>query len=287
MTFEFDSDKQQPETVGEFLRRRRESRELSIDDVAAAIKINARFLTAIEEGREQDLPADVYKDLFLKSYAEYLGLSIDQLLLRLPERPPAAEGEATAEIEAAPKPKPVMLAQQQGPPPPPNRKGRPILTTIIVIGLVGLGFLAFRYYQDNYVTRPVSRESRPLPPPQDSAVTPEQVAADTMPLIDSTTLVVESEPSLLNVLLIAKGECWLEVSIDGDSTFSELIRTADTLGLAMQDSIRLRLGRADMVDVWCNSKPLRLYTTGGALVQSFTVSRENYISLVDSSRLTL
>lgn len=287
MTFEFDSDNQQPTTIGGLLRQRREARELSVDDVAAAIKINARFLTAIEEGREQDLPADVYKDLFLKSYAEYLGLSIDQLLLRLPEQPRIVEGEALAEVDTTPKPKPVILAQQQAPLPPQKRQGRPVLMTIILVALVVLGFLAFDYYRDNFVTQPASRGFRQPPVVQDSAVTPEQVAADTLPATDSTKLAAETESTMLNILLIAKGECWLEVSIDGDSTFSELVRAADTLGLAMQDSIRLKLGRADMVDVWCDNKPLRLYSTGDALVQSVTVSRNNLGSLVDSSRLTL
>ena len=69
---------------------------------------------------------------------------------------------------------------------------------------------------------------------------------------------VPAGQEMINLLMVGRGECWIEVSIDGDSSFSEIMKTQDTLWLAMQDSITFKLGRANNVDVWCNAQPLAL-----------------------------
>ncbi|MFC1618295.1 helix-turn-helix domain-containing protein [Patescibacteria group bacterium] len=68
------------ERVGEILRRERESQEKELSDVAHSIRVRQENLQRLEDGYYNDLPADVYTKGFIKSYAEYLGLSADRLL---------------------------------------------------------------------------------------------------------------------------------------------------------------------------------------------------------------
>lgn len=62
------------DTPGKYLKRERESRNLSLKEVSRAIRIKESFLWAIEEDRYDLLPPPIYVKGFLTTYARYLGL---------------------------------------------------------------------------------------------------------------------------------------------------------------------------------------------------------------------
>jgi cytoskeleton protein RodZ len=67
--------------VGEFLRRERELRYISLDDVAERTKISRRYLEAIEEGQYDRLPGETFVRGFIRSYAQSVGLDPEDTLL--------------------------------------------------------------------------------------------------------------------------------------------------------------------------------------------------------------
>src|SRR6266498_3884435 len=67
--------------VGEFLRRERELRHISLDDVAERTKISRRYLEAIEESRYDRLPGETFVRGFIRSYAKFVGLDPDETML--------------------------------------------------------------------------------------------------------------------------------------------------------------------------------------------------------------
>ena len=60
--------------MGAELKYLREDQGRSLADVARALKISARYLVALEEGRFQDLPGPAYVVGFLRSYGSFLGI---------------------------------------------------------------------------------------------------------------------------------------------------------------------------------------------------------------------
>ncbi len=68
--------------LGEELRDARMALGLSIEDVAAALRIRRVYLVALEEGRARDLPAPAYAVGFVRSYAKALGLDDDEMVRR-------------------------------------------------------------------------------------------------------------------------------------------------------------------------------------------------------------
>src|SRR5262249_57323755 len=54
--------------LGALLRKCRESKGASLDDLSRATRIARRYLVAIEEDRLRDLPAPVFVRGFLRSY---------------------------------------------------------------------------------------------------------------------------------------------------------------------------------------------------------------------------
>lgn len=65
--------------LGELLRLERERQGVSMDQVVKATMLNRRKVTAIEEGRVDELPHPVYAKGFIKNYAQLLGLDTDPI----------------------------------------------------------------------------------------------------------------------------------------------------------------------------------------------------------------
>ena len=67
-------------TVGCILRNQREAHGLGVDDVKRRLRIQRRYLEAIEERRFEDLPGAAYVPAYLRAYARDLGLDPDEVL---------------------------------------------------------------------------------------------------------------------------------------------------------------------------------------------------------------
>ncbi len=65
-------------SFGERLRREREMRGVSLDDIAEATKIGTRLLRALEEEHFELLPGGIFNKGFVRAYAKYLGLNEDE-----------------------------------------------------------------------------------------------------------------------------------------------------------------------------------------------------------------
>lgn len=65
--------------IGRILKQTRRKRGLSLDEVEQATKIRARYLSGLEREDYAMLPAAVYTQGFLKTYANYLGLDGEAL----------------------------------------------------------------------------------------------------------------------------------------------------------------------------------------------------------------
>jgi cytoskeleton protein RodZ len=79
--------------LGQFLRTKRESLGLSLDEVQERTKIRKRYLIALENGDWSILPGNVYGRGFVRSYAEVLGLDGLELLQKYLDMPPEADAE--------------------------------------------------------------------------------------------------------------------------------------------------------------------------------------------------
>jgi len=87
---------------GERLRRERESRDVSLRELADATKIGKRYLEALEQNDFDALPGGVFAKGYIRNYAEYLGLDPEPLLEDyLRERRSRGEGDPAEDERAA------------------------------------------------------------------------------------------------------------------------------------------------------------------------------------------
>jgi cytoskeletal protein RodZ len=70
------------EAIGEFFRQVRETKGLTLDEVASKTRIRTDFIKALEEGNFAKLPDQVFARGFVRSYARSLGLDEDDAIHR-------------------------------------------------------------------------------------------------------------------------------------------------------------------------------------------------------------
>lgn len=85
------------ETIGEYLRRERELRQISLEEMVQGTKIALQRLKELENDKLEDMPAEIFVRGFIKSYAEFIGLNPDEVLLRYEEELKALQEKEAAE----------------------------------------------------------------------------------------------------------------------------------------------------------------------------------------------
>jgi transcriptional regulator with XRE-family HTH domain len=68
--------------IGEYLRKAREERNISLKDVQETTKISLRYLEAIDCGDFNGIPGEVYRKGFIANYAGAIGLDPQEVLQR-------------------------------------------------------------------------------------------------------------------------------------------------------------------------------------------------------------
>ncbi|HAM88201.1 MAG: Transcriptional regulator, XRE family [Candidatus Falkowbacteria bacterium GW2011_GWC2_38_22] len=68
------------ETVGRKLKQARNDKRIELDSAARQLKINIKYLEALENGQLKKLPAGVYAQNYLRTYADFLGLDVAEII---------------------------------------------------------------------------------------------------------------------------------------------------------------------------------------------------------------
>ncbi len=70
------------ESPGEFLKRERELRGVTIETISLELKLSPKTIKAIEDNNEAELPHSAYVKGFIRSYCHWLGLDDNDAVLR-------------------------------------------------------------------------------------------------------------------------------------------------------------------------------------------------------------
>lgn len=151
--------------LGQILRQARENKGLSVEEVFAKTRINARYLEALESGDYGALPSAAHARGFLRNYARFVGLDPEPLLERYSQsqfyqarnRGPEPPLEETApfvpirQIEEQPFFDPVNVEVDLGSRRDPESAVRLVIIAalIIAVALVGNRFLPLLFNNDD------------------------------------------------------------------------------------------------------------------------------------------
>lgn len=113
---------------GEHLKREREMRGVSLEEISAATRISVKFLEALENEQWAQLPGGIFNRGFIRSIAKFLGMDEDGLV-------------AEYALETAERPEIAVWTKEPVKPRPNYFK---IFATIVVIAVVIAGGWYFR-----------------------------------------------------------------------------------------------------------------------------------------------
>lgn len=103
-----------PETIGQRLKREREARYISLEKAAQETRIRRVFLQALEADDFSVMPSAAQGRGFLRNYAEYLALDIDELIAEIQRNPipPAEVSGPLAQVNLAETELPPLTESQ-------------------------------------------------------------------------------------------------------------------------------------------------------------------------------
>jgi cytoskeletal protein RodZ len=135
-------------SFGDRLKKEREQRSISLDDIALSTKIGTRMLRALEEEKFDQLPGGIFNKGFVRAYARHVGLDEEQAITDYM----AALGEnqqrlMPQEAPAAGKPQPVA-ERQSNPAFETQERAAEIPWGLLALGLLlaALAFATWSYY---------------------------------------------------------------------------------------------------------------------------------------------
>jgi cytoskeletal protein RodZ len=183
---EMDHDLGTNATVGERLRRARETRGLTLEDIATQTRVPIRHLRAIEDSNWTELPAVTYTVGFGRSYANAVGLDGSQIGREL-------RGELGDGVRG-----PTVSPAVYAPPDPARVPSRSLawVAGLLLVVLVA-GYLYWRSSLDD-----TGGTAQPAPAEQQAQSTePQPQAQPAAPNVTGQ-----------QVTLVATGEVWFRVS---------------------------------------------------------------------------
>ena len=135
---------------GENLRREREMRGVSLEEISSATKISMRFLEAIEQEEFSKLPGGIFSRSFIRTYARYLGLDEERVVA---EYQLAAHPQVEFDLRRMPG---GRSSSERLP------ARTPLIATLVAVVLLAVGYALFRY-------SPRAVEAPAAPPPAPAA----------------------------------------------------------------------------------------------------------------------
>ncbi len=243
------------EAINEELRRKREERELSLEDLSKETNINIRYLKAIEEGNFKVLPR-AYIRLFLKAYGLRVGMDAESVLLRFDER-------------AAPEEEPVRKSVGEPIVRSAFPKKRLVMAGVLFGSLVMIaGVLKFGAQERQEPRRTSSLEASgetdleqaSMPDTviagqnsedgvgeADSVRVPEEAPAE------AVASSIESSEDTENSILILEGaaleDIWLSVHADGQLKTQRLMKVGVRRRWEAKDRFEVTLGKPKRIDL--------------------------------------
>jgi len=296
------------ETLGKYLRQQRESKKISLREVAKNTKVREHLLEAIEEDQHHLLPPTTYVKGFLLSYAKYLGLNPKDVLLRYrrdlkgepvtppPTQPQKQEPKGPPKLPTTPKskipPLPLFEPKQETPLPRPSEPKQKILWNIkqiwVIGGVIAVSFIVFYFfspYPSKLPIEPVLEKPAPekLPVGPSPPVTAAPAVAEEKPVVEerqplapslpatATTSVPEKKPLSLQIKAIE--ETWVSLRVDDQSEREITFKPGEGISVQASNQLRIIIGNAGGLHLILDEKPLDKFGKSGEVVTLIITSK--------------
>lgn len=272
-----------PQEFGEELRRERELRDVTCEQLAEVTKVSVRQIEALEAGRFEHLPSRVFSRGFVLAIARHLGLDAERTAAAFNHIHEgwSAEREKTASASVSSTSHRIRLSRP--------RKNVSFNTTALgvavalVLALVTFVAAVLKGRASDPEASLARSEAavESATPVPDALRLPPAIASAVVPVPSGQPLI---EPAVARtpqpgvpagtgrtLTLTFSDDCWTEVSVDGRVMAAELFRKGTTRRFEGGRTFVLTLGNAGGVEVDVDGAAIGAVGQLGQVVRNFVI----------------
>jgi cytoskeleton protein RodZ len=266
--------------IGQQLRGRRELLSLTLDEIEQHTHIRKHYLLSMEAGAIDNLPSPVQARGILSSYARFLDLDSESLLLRF------AEGLQAKRLERHPR-QPRTKHENGGDAILPPGLRRILSTDLVFGGSMILAMIAFAIWGANRIISQsefaqgsvnseqsiseallaptlATEEATVLPSPSLEVVITSVNVNNTPTIIEIPTL---AKSSPVQVVTAITGNTWMRVKVDGEIKFQGIANAGSAYTFNGEEKIEVRAADGSLVQIFYNGKDQGLMGDSGAITE--------------------
>lgn len=268
--------------IGSTLRAEREKKGLTIAEIEKETSIRGRYLEALEQGKYDELPNEVYVKGFIRNYAEYLGLDAGALVQAYREE---IYGE---DVKPAPPPVPetTSLVNEHAPfssgsdfheRVEKSHRKQMIFAMAATVLIAFVGSIYYFFGEDpDAVKKPAAQTQQTQQTNSRTAQRPDQPTPQTTPatqpptggVMNGSTASAAAGPVDLAVKFTAR--CWVQVVADGKTIYEDMAEANESKRWSGRESVVVTAGNAGAIEVTYNGQNVgKLGKTGEVVEKRF------------------
>ncbi len=265
-------------SFGENLRREREKRKITLDQISQSTKISTRMLHALEDEKFNQLPGGIFNKGFVRAYARAVGLDEDQAVADYLE----ASGESAPVMPEIPPEHPAPRIVEEETPRRPLPWG--LFAALLLLAALALSLWSHRQKKESVAIQPTPQSEatqsspppattqppasepsiRPVPSSSTKAPSSQPAPQPTKPAISenpptATAKQSTTSPAAAAVFVVnvqAREDSWTVITSDGRTVYSGLLVAGDQRSIRGQKEVIVKAGNAGAVDLSFNGKKI-------------------------------
>ncbi len=240
-------------SLGQDLKRERELRGISLEEISNSTKISLKQLEAVEQDRLDVIPGEFFIKAILKAYARSIGLEEDTVINKYYEesllQKPALESKHHKEKLKPPIPKKIIG-----------------IAVFVVLSLSILMLVYLTFWQKK--TALPQEEIRPWTLIQ-------KKAPISLPGINpSESSVIEEEKLVIEISFTE--QTWLQVYADGKLEVEETKMPGERISIEASEELLIHLGNAGGVVYRLNDRDGKPFGASGVTIRNIRITMENF-----------
>src|SRR5437868_2550692 len=250
------------DAFGDRLRREREMRGITLEEITESTKISRRHLEALEGEHFDQLPGGVFNKGFVRAYARFLGIDGDQAV---------ADYSAASNEQPEPEDKfPLEIQKESNRDLNPRRSHLPLAFAVaaLVGVLVGYAFWVKSRPHTNESAAASTQQSLPAAATTGPSVNAPTPTVPAPPASETTAASSPRQPAqaapekpvkpekVFVVQVKAKEDSWISIVADGKSVMERVLSADKKKKIKAGKVLILRTGNAGGIEVTFNGVPL-------------------------------
>jgi len=245
-----------PESLGKILKRIRESKHLSLEEVSERSRISKYIVSTIEEDRLIEIKSTFYAKSFVRTYAAFLGAMNEAGVKEYLAKGGAAQQQVLQKKpETVSRPSVKATQSKQIDFSIVSKYKTQILA--IIIGIIVLWFLSFVIGQaGRFIKNIPKKKQNKIAIVKKEAPNKTEKEKPKEPVKEIKKETVSEKTEFIELEVTASENTWLQVTGDGELMFKGSFKKSNKDIWKAKKEIKLEMGNSGVVKINMNGKPL-------------------------------